>query len=61
MDDLGKFAAEMRVLADAHCILECAKLKVADEKLAAGPELRQAMTEHFQRMALRHAAEEDLS
>jgi hypothetical protein len=55
MDDLERFMAEMRVLAGAECILECAKLTVADEKLAAGPELRQAMTEHFQRMALQAA------
>jgi hypothetical protein len=46
------------VLAGAECILECAKLTVADEKLAAGPELRQAMIEHFRREALRHAAED---
>ena len=55
MDSLDRFVAETRVLLEAETIIQCASLKVAEEKLAANPELRQAVVEHFRREALRDA------
>ena len=43
----------------AECIIQAASLTVAEERLQADPELRQAMIGHFRREALRYAAQEN--
>jgi hypothetical protein len=61
MGDPGSLSAEqVRALAWAEAILQCENLKIAEEKLAADPELRRAMIDHFQREALWYAARENL-
>lgn len=50
---------QARALAEAECVIQAASLTVAEERLAADPELRNAMIEHFRREALRYAAEEN--